>query len=274
MHPRVSCVLTTRERSPDACSATAEAPGQGRSARAPPVARAEAYATRACRSGAGVGRLYRGSRGRSPAASRAWADRSVRAHGPVPPVAPQRPAHLCPGRAVGRAGGPPPAGRRRVEVAVRAVRAEEGAPPGPPPGRRSRHAGGGDPRGSLLPRHADAAARVPRLVTRGDHGRGLRGFRAQSDRVLGHRSRDAGDADRAAVVAAVPIGPQRKRRRPVGWRRSFLAEPPSSLELDDVLRRRALLALDDVELNALAFGQRLESVRLDRGVVNEAVLSP
>src|SRR5438874_927227 len=37
-------------------------------------------------------------------------------------------------------------------------------------------------------------------------------------------------------------------------------------------RRRALLALDDVELNALALGQRLESVRLDRGVVNEAVL--
>ena len=51
-----------------------------------------------------------------------------------------------------------------------------------------------------------------------------------------------------------------------------LAEPPSSLELDDVLRRRTLLALDDVELNALTLGQRLESVRLDRGVVNEAVL--
>src|SRR2546427_532670 len=55
MHPRVSCVLTLRERSSDACSATAEAPGQGRSARAPPVARAEAHATRACRCGAGVG---------------------------------------------------------------------------------------------------------------------------------------------------------------------------------------------------------------------------
>src|SRR5437016_12284600 len=51
-----------------------------------------------------------------------------------------------------------------------------------------------------------------------------------------------------------------------------LAEPPSSLKLDDVLRRWTLLALDDIELNALALGQRLESVRLDRGVVNEAVL--
>src|SRR5438128_808567 len=68
MHPRVSCVLTLRERSSDACSATAEAPGQGRSARAPPIARAEAHATRACRCGAGVGGLYRGYRGRRPPA--------------------------------------------------------------------------------------------------------------------------------------------------------------------------------------------------------------
>src|SRR5437764_7048002 len=292
--------LPTCERSPDACSATAEAPGQGRSARAPSVARAEAHATRACRSGAGVGRLYRRSRGRPPAASRAGADRSVRAHGAIPPAAPQRPADLRPGRALGRAGGPPPAGRRRVEAVDGAVRAKKGAPLGPPArqargrgaraphrraaargragvreppaGRRSGHAGGGDARGSLLPRHADATARVPRCVTRHDHGGGLRGLLAQPDRLLGYRPRDAGDADRAAVARRSRSGRNANGAVLSDGAVRFLAEPPSSLELDDVLRRRALLALDDVELNALAFGQRLESVRLDRGVVNEAVL--
>src|SRR5204862_5734590 len=45
------------------------------------------------------------------------------------------------------------------------------------------------------------------------------------------------------------------------------------LELDDVLRRGALLALHDFELDALAFGQRLEPLTLNRGVMHEAVLA-
>src|ERR1051326_5798649 len=44
------------------------------------------------------------------------------------------------------------------------------------------------------------------------------------------------------------------------------------LELDDVLRRRPLRALHDFKLHALSFGQRLEALRLDRGVMHEAVL--
>src|SRR5690348_14188352 len=43
-------------------------------------------------------------------------------------------------------------------------------------------------------------------------------------------------------------------------------------ELGDVLRRGALLALHDVELHPLAFGERLEALALDGRVVNEAVL--
>src|SRR2546430_8340529 len=43
-------------------------------------------------------------------------------------------------------------------------------------------------------------------------------------------------------------------------------------ELGDVLGRRALLALHDVELDALAFSQRLEPAAIDGGVVNEAIL--
>src|SRR5438876_56197 len=101
--------------------------------------------------------------------------------------------------ALPRRGGPGAPDRRAVARGRPGVRES-------PAGRRSRDAGGGDPRGSLLPRHADAVARVPRLLTRVDHGRGLRGLRAQSDRILGHRPRDAGDADRAAVVAAVRSG--------------------------------------------------------------------
>src|SRR5262249_45973376 len=43
-------------------------------------------------------------------------------------------------------------------------------------------------------------------------------------------------------------------------------------ELDDVLGGRALGALDDVELDALTFGERPEALALDRRVMNEAVL--
>src|SRR5205807_4126474 len=46
-----------------------------------------------------------------------------------------------------------------------------------------------------------------------------------------------------------------------------------ALELHDVLRRGALLTVHDVELNALALGQRLESLRLNGGVMHEAVLA-
>ena len=49
--------------------------------------------------------------------------------------------------------------------------------------------------------------------------------------------------------------------------------PREWLELHDVLRRRAFLRLHDFELDALAFGQRLEPFSLDRGVMHEAVLA-
>src|SRR6185312_11047175 len=52
----------------------------------------------------------------------------------------------------------------------------------------------------------------------------------------------------------------------------WINRPALASELDDVFGRGALGALDDVELNALAFGERAESVALDRRVVNEAVL--
>src|SRR6266550_4894199 len=45
------------------------------------------------------------------------------------------------------------------------------------------------------------------------------------------------------------------------------------LQLHDVLRRGALLGLHDLELHALAFGQRLEPLSLNRGVMHEAVLA-
>src|SRR5690348_6571727 len=44
------------------------------------------------------------------------------------------------------------------------------------------------------------------------------------------------------------------------------------LELGDVLSGRALLALHDVELDALAFGEGLVAVALNRRMMNEAVL--
>src|SRR6266536_2757842 len=44
------------------------------------------------------------------------------------------------------------------------------------------------------------------------------------------------------------------------------------LELGDVLSGRALLALHDVELDALAFGERLVAAALDGRMMNEAIL--
>src|SRR6185437_15255504 len=55
---------------------------------------------------------------------------------------------------------------------------------------------------------------------------------------------------------------------------AFFREAWSCLasELDDVLGRGALGALDDVELDALTLGEGAESVALDGRVMNEAVL--
>src|SRR4051812_11631855 len=56
---------------------------------------------------------------------------------------------------------------------------------------------------------------------------------------------------------------------------SFVIRPGkgSGSNLRDVFRRRSLLPLDHVELDAVAFRERLEAVALDCGVVNEAVLA-
>src|SRR5688572_14144007 len=43
-------------------------------------------------------------------------------------------------------------------------------------------------------------------------------------------------------------------------------------ELDDVLRSRALRALNHVELHGLALGEGLESVALNGGMMHEAIL--
>src|SRR5947208_16088404 len=63
-----------------------------------------------------------------------------------------------------------------------------------------------------------------------------------------------------------------KRRRPSGRRRASCYRSCARLELHDILRRRTLLSLHDVELDPLALGERLEPLCLDRGVVHEAVL--
>src|SRR2546422_4729611 len=55
------------------------------------------------------------------------------------------------------------------------------------------------PRSTLFP--YTTLFRSPRRLTRHDHGGGLRRLRAQPHRLLGHRARNAGDADRAALDA-------------------------------------------------------------------------
>src|SRR5260221_4327807 len=52
----------------------------------------------------------------------------------------------------------------------------------------------------------------------------------------------------------------------------FAVGRAACLELHDILRRRTLLSLHDVELDPLTLGERLEPLCLDRGVVHEAVL--
>src|SRR6266702_274070 len=69
-----------------------------------------------------------------------------------------------------------------------------------------------------------------------------------------------------------PAPPRKRQRRRPRDDAVRVAGTAGGLELDDVLRRRALLTLHDVELDALALGQGLEALRLDRGVMHEAVL--
>src|SRR5215217_4582664 len=64
--------------------------------------------------------------------------------------------------------------------------------------------------------------------------------------------------------AGPPRSPGTALRRSSGTR---------SVDLDDVLGRRALLALHDRELDLVALGEGLEAVPLDRRVVHEAVLA-
>src|SRR5712664_4915507 len=73
---------------------------------------------------------------------------------------------------------------------------------------------------------------------------------------------DAGRRSGLKKNTAPPIG----RRRAAFWCRGWL-------QLHDILRRRAFLALHDFELHALAFGQRLEPFSLNRRVMHEAILA-
>src|SRR6266550_5684501 len=70
-----------------------------------------------------------------------------------------------------------------------------------------------------------------------------------------------------------PAGSGRSGRGSDAGRRSGLKKTEGGLQLHDVLRRGALLTLHDLELHALAFGQRLEPFTLNRGVMHEAVLA-
>src|SRR3954470_21900021 len=69
---------------------------------------------------------------------------------------------------------------------------------------------------------------------------------------------------------------ERRRGRPAIWRTgpgiSISCGLVVGSEADDVLGRRALLALDDVELDALTLGEVLEPRALDRRMVDETVL--
>src|SRR5690242_681721 len=70
----------------------------------------------------------------------------------------------------------------------------------------------------------------------------------------------------------IPFPAPKKRGAPV-WGRRDACGYRSRLQLHDVLRRRALLRLHNLELHALAFGQRLESLSLNRGVMDETVFA-
>src|SRR5688572_7703901 len=61
--------------------------------------------------------------------------------------------------------------------------------------------------------------------------------------------------------------------RSVCWPTAISSRPlVSAAQLDDVLRRRALLALHDIELNPLTLGERLEAAPLNGRMMDEAIL--
>src|ERR1044071_1788509 len=60
-----------------------------------------------------------------------------------------------------------------------------------------------------------------------------------------------------------------RRANPLPWRERLAR---STTQLGHVLRGGSLLSLHDLELDALAFGEGLESAALNGGVVHEAIL--
>ena len=96
------------------------------------------------------------------------------------------------------------------------------------------------------------------------------------ERALDARLAEVLESAPAPGADGRPEGRERKTRRSVR-----LDTPPRTLRarprysgLRDVLGRRALGALHDVELHRITLGQRLEAVALDRAVVHEAILFP
>src|SRR5213075_663249 len=81
----------------------------------------------------------------------------------------------------------------------------------------------------------------------------------------------------AIVLLCSRVGSNKKRGPPgvVQTGPAFSGSSASydlGAELGDVLGGGTLLALHDVELDALAFGRRLEAAALNGGVMNEAIL--
>src|SRR2546425_2991088 len=311
--------LPSREESLHARCHPAEAPRQGRTARAPPAPGAEAHAPRASRSPAGDGALYRGA-GVGPAStSCAYARGCVCADDQVPAAAPQRPAAVRAGGAGRRGPRPAPAVAPGAGVAARVVRPgprTSAFPPGgaeahgrgrggwtaarcprstapagggtglraPPAGRRGRNPGGLQSRGVHLSRVADEAARVPGRDSVHHHSGRHRRLLSPAHRNVGPRFRDADDADRApdaGARAAAEAGagdlrdarpPDTQTAPPREGRRRLFSRYRGRLQLHDVLSGGALLPLNHLELDPLAFGQGLEAILLDRGVMHEAVL--
>src|SRR5690606_10666282 len=79
-------------------------------------------------------------------------------------------------------------------------------------------------------------------------------------------------ARRRPIQRLEPTPPMHEGAAPPGTAPSYRFGSEGSAELRDVLRRRALLALHDVELDPLALAQGLEARPLDRRMVDEAVL--
>src|SRR5262249_11193159 len=89
-------------------------------------------------------------------------------------------------------------------------------------------------------------------------------------RVAGFARRLAGAHARAGLTrTAKRCGGASRRRRPL----SHYADGTESSALPDVAGLQALRPLHDLELDALAFGERLETFSLDRGEMHEHVLA-